>query len=130
MRMGTLVWFIGTGVFAIARLHAQTPDPVPTFSSAVDLVLVPVVVRDNQGHAVGTLRKEDFQLFDKGERQVISKFSIERPGDQLIVPRRAVETDAGGHPLPSAATTPVPGPNATRFVSWLFNDAHLSAGTA
>ena len=143
MRIGAVVWFCGVGVFAVARLHAQstatppstqsapesaTPDSVPTFSSGVNLVLVSVVVRDTQGRAVGTLRKEDFHLFDRGERQPISKFSIERPGDQLIVPPRAIETDAGGHPIPGAANTSAPGPIATRFVSWLFDDAHLSSG--
>lgn len=88
---------------------------------------MPVVVRDNKGRAVGALRKEDFQLLDKGERQVISKFSIERPADQLIAPPIAVETDAAGHPIP-VTRTPAPDPIATRFVTWLFDDAHLSSG--
>jgi hypothetical protein len=51
-------------------------DTPLSFSSSVNLVLVPVVVRDAQGHAIGTLKKEDFQLFDKGKLQTISKFSV------------------------------------------------------
>jgi len=130
-------------VFACIALKAQNPDTsastqnviestahdsAPTFSAGVNLVLVPVVARDNHGHAVGTLRKEDFQLFDKGKLQVVSKFSVERSEAGLIVPGTAVETDAKGHPMPKPARPPAAAPIATRFVAWLFDDTHLSFG--
>ena len=74
-----------------------TRDATPTFSTGVNLVLVPVVVRDKNGHAVGNLHKEDFQLFDKGKVQFISKFSIETPQAPLMVPDTSVQTDAEGN---------------------------------
>ena len=40
-------------------------DEAATFRTHVNLVMVPVVVRDKTGKAVGTLTKNDFQLFDK-----------------------------------------------------------------
>ncbi len=121
------------GVFACAVLHAQTPneitthDATPTFSTGVNLVLVPVVVRDGKGHAIGTLHKEDFQLFDKGKLQIISKFSVEMPGSPPIIRDTTVETDAAGKAVEAGKDKPAGSPVATRFVAWLFDDVHISA---
>ena len=61
------------------RLRAQTtlPDAPVSFKSEVNLVMVPVVVRDRKGNAIGGLSKEDFRLFD-GRRSRISAFSVQR----------------------------------------------------
>src|SRR6266478_1891564 len=55
-------------------------DLPATFRSSVNLVMVPVIVRDRQGRAIGTLRKDDFHLADKGKPQTISRFSVENRG--------------------------------------------------
>src|ERR1700728_414390 len=63
----------------------MTSHDVPaTFSTKVNLVMVPVVVRDANGKVIGTLRKEDFQLFDKGKPQVIARFAVEKAGEATI----------------------------------------------
>jgi VWFA-related protein len=98
-----------------------------TFSTGVNLVLAPVVVRDREGHAIGTLKKEDFQLFDKGKLQEISRFSIEKAEAPPTLPDTSVETDANGNPqakLAGAAAQPIAG----HFTIWLFDDLHLSFG--
>ena len=113
----------------VIAAHAQAPSPntaemtsrdaPATFSTKVNLVMVPVVVRDSKGKAVGTLQKEDFQLFDKGKPQVISKFSVEKAGETRI-PADVATDDAA---LENAAPK-TPSPIAQRFVVYLFDDVH------
>jgi VWFA-related protein len=98
-----------------------------TFSTGVNLVLVPVVVRDRGGHAIGTLKKEDFQLFDKGRLEEISKFSVERAEAPPALPDTSIETDANGNPQAKPAG-PAAQPIAGHFIMWLFDDIHLSFG--
>src|SRR5580698_247409 len=61
-----------------------THEEQATFRSRVDLVLIPVVIRDGKGKPVSGLKKEDFQLFDRGKPQTISRFSAEKAGGQGI----------------------------------------------
>ena len=99
-------------------------DAPATFSTKVNLVMVPVVVRDAQGKAIGTLQKEDFQLFDKGKPQVISRFSVEKAGEAVIPAEVATDEAARSRRL-KAAASPAP-PIAQRFVVYLFDDVHTS----
>ena len=104
---------------------SQKDTPV-TFSTAVNLVLVPVVVRDAQGHAIGTLKKEDFQLFDKGKPVTIAKFSVEKSEAPPKVPNTSIQTDADGNPVAKPGNAPAGQPVASHFNMWLFDDMHLS----
>lgn len=107
---------------------AQNPPEVSseatpvTFSSRVNLVSVPVVVRDRDGHAVGGLKQEDFRLLDKGKLQTITKFTVEQ------TEARAAESPG----LPAgktAAATAIPAPSKPalpdRYVAYLVDDVHL-----
>src|SRR5580692_10244507 len=67
-----------------AVTEMATHDEQATFKSRVDLVMIPVVVRDGHGKPVAGLKKEDFQLFDRGKPQNISRFSAEKAGSQNI----------------------------------------------
>ena len=101
----------------------STRDTPATFSTKVNLVMVPVVVRDGKGKAIGTLQKEDFQLFDKGKPQVISKFSVEKAGEVLIPAEVTTdETATNKSDQPEKAAAPI----AQRFVVYLFDDVHTS----
>jgi VWFA-related protein len=125
-----------TGVFltqaggqqAQTTAEMTSKDAPISFSTAVDLVLVPVVVRDAQGHAVGNLQKEDFQLFDRGKPQVITKFSIDKAETPPILPDTSLETDEDGNPRPKPPGTAAAEPLASHFIAWIFDDVHLSFG--
>jgi VWFA-related protein len=139
MRFRAALWLIlagsGCAILICAGPTPQTPataevtqrDTPFTFSTGVNLVLVPVVVRDRNGHAIGTLKKEDFQLFDKGKLQEISKFSVEKAEAPPILPDTAIETDATGNPQVKPAG-PAAQPIAGHFIMWLFDDIHLNFG--
>lgn len=94
-------------------------DEATTFKVNVRLVLVRVVVRDAQGHAVGNLRKEDFQLFDNRRPQVITLFSVEQPGTQIAREQKTTEVQAGENPPSNTPNVP------ERFIAYLFDDVHL-----
>jgi VWFA-related protein len=88
----------------------------------VNSVLVPVLVRDAQGHVVGDLKQEDFQLFDQDKPQVISGFTIER---RSAIENRQLPPEPGIAPIaPSTAPAP-PAAVPLRFIVFLFDDMHF-----
>ena len=109
--------------------EVATKEATATFSSKVNLVMVPVVVRDRSGHAVGTLKKEDFQLFDRGKPQVITRFQVEKEADRIkpvVIASDDVELpkSEGGELPPGAKTAVIP----SRFIAYVFDDLHLAVG--
>lgn len=99
-----------------SRVLAQ--DSTYTFKSNVNVVLVPVLVRDKQGRAIGNLKKEDFQVFDNDKPQLISGFTIQRRAGSEGVTNPALSTAIA----PSTPPPRVP----DRFIVFLFDDMHLS----
>jgi VWFA-related protein len=110
---------------AVSPVHevaqaAQDSQNTPTkIEVNVNRAVVPVVVRDRQGHIVGDLRKEDFQVFDNGKAVVVSGMTVEK---------REVTASAPASAAPSAPNVP---PQAAvlpkRVTVYLFDDLHLSA---
>lgn len=92
-------------------------DTPATFQTKVNLVMVPVVVRDREGRAVGNLRQEDFQLFDKGKPQAITKFSVEK-GGRAVGAASPAGSAQGEAPLPGLRMLP------DHYVAYVFDDLH------
>jgi VWFA-related protein len=107
------------------KQEVASRDAPTTFKVRVNLVLVRVVVRDQQGKVVSNLKKEDFQLFDSRKLQAISSFNVETPETRTASAVATSNPDAG---YSSSADTV--GGKATvlpqRFVSMVFDDVHLS----
>jgi VWFA-related protein len=101
----------------------ETKDAPVQFTSHVNLVPVTVVVRDSNGHAVGNLTKEDFRILDSGKPQVITRFSIEKPGTPVILEKESSELET--LPPPGAPSATPPTVIADHFVAYLFDDLHV-----
>lgn len=119
------------GLAAGCWLLAQTPqtpqqpaemaqkDEPALFQARVNLVAVPVVVRDRQGKAMGMLKQEDFQLFDRGKPQFIARFSTEKAGTRIIKPIVIESAD------PTLQGLEKPVEVADGFTAMVFDDVHI-----
>jgi len=145
-----MIWFFVSPTPALTQDGSpQTPTPSPvtqveskpnsaeiashdeptTFKVNVKLVVVRAVVRDSQGHTVGNLHQEDFQVFDKGKPQVITQFDAEQPGALTAKSRQTSNENSGDQPDGETASSTGNAPAAPeRFVAYLFDDVHLQFG--
>lgn len=116
------------------RLYGDPDQKVPetkaveepaTFHTRVNLVMVPVVVRDKHEKVIGTLKQEDFRLSDRGKPQEIIKFSVETPTRPPVYRTSSpVEEPPGGSAGTASEALPPPPPE--RFVAYLFDDIHTN----
>ena len=82
----------------------------------VELVVVPVVVRDSAGRVVDDLGKGDFRIYDNRKLQDITQFAVEKFEQEPSV-------QAGGTALPGKFVAP------GLFTALLFDDLHLDGET-
>jgi VWFA-related protein len=90
-------------------------------------VLVPVVVRDAQGRAVGNLKKEDFELFDKNKPQAIAALSIQQRAGAVTQEDAKAASSNAVPSAPAGTTSPLSPQPADRFIVYLVDDLHISA---
>jgi VWFA-related protein len=103
-----------------SQTEISQQDELATFQARVNLVMVPVVVRDAQGRTVGNLARADFRLFDKGKPQEISRFTVEKTSP----PATTLKPDAATVETPDR----LPPENLPdRYVGYLFDDVHTDA---
>ena len=121
-----LLPFAGT---AQERLSSASKETTPTLKVETTVVLVPVVVRDRDGNAVANLKRDDFQLFDKGKEREIRQFAVEQTGRNMAIDRSLSAPDAGTAEVESAVgTKAVPEAVPDRFVALVIDDLRIYRG--
>jgi VWFA-related protein len=120
--LSILVVVLTACVIVSAQQQAPSAQNSPTIKTNVNEVLVPVVVRDEQGHSVAGLTREDFRVFDDGKPQAINGFMVIRRSPEEPGKSASSSSSADG-----AAVVPGPTPPAKRFVVFLFDDLNLSS---
>lgn len=103
--------------------EVSSRDTAPTFKVRVNLVLVRVVVRDQQGKIVPNLHKEDFLLSDNRKPQTITAFSVETPESRAVATTTSADPNAPADPEAAKA---IAAALPQRFVSVVFDDQHLT----
>lgn len=95
---------------------------VTTFKASAKLVQVSVVLRDPRGHAVGSIQKDDFRLFDDRKPQAITSFSVERleKSGEKEISRQGVTPDQSGVSAVSRRTAGI----MEQDVAYIFDDIH------
>jgi VWFA-related protein len=104
---------------------ADVSAPRIAFRASGRMVLVSVVLRDAQGHAIGNLKQDNFQLFDEGKPQVITHFSLESAKVGTEKESKAAEASQG--PEATQPVTNTQPAEAERNTAYLFDDAHASS---
>lgn len=103
------------------------PSPALTFHVNVNAVLVPVVVRDDLGHVIGGLQRQDFEAFDDGQPRPLSGFLVEK----RAVPRKSEQSDQGSAAPAAAPSTSAAAPSTPalpdRVTVFVFDDLHLTS---
>ena len=100
-----------------------TRDSATSFKVRVNLVLLRVVVRDEHGQVIDSLKKEDFLLFDNRKPQTISTFNLETPNSHSV-PIVSISDHPGADAVEKAPSAAAGLPQ--RFVALLFDDLNLS----
>jgi len=121
-----VLFSVGLPLCAQDAAQQQPPDSGTVLQMHVNAVLVPVVVRDAQGHAVGDLKQGDFKVLDQGKPRAITGFTLQQAAGAVSAAQAAAPAAASAAQTGAAAAQP--SPPTERVVVFLFDDRHLNVG--
>lgn len=120
-------------LFSIAiitpSLLAQQTSPTPpknddqVIKISTDLIQVDVTVMDKDGKLVTDLKTEDFELFENGERQTISNFSVV---SRMVGGATAGDAGAGGQAGNTSDPAKITRGDVRRAMAFVVDDLTLS----
>ncbi len=119
MRSFRCVCFVVSAALAATSLAQDTEKP-PEFGRDVELVKVDIVVGNKAGDPVAGLKKEDFTIFDEGQRQDIASFDVVRLPEAPPAGKGALP------PRPRVATNVVPKRLPGRSFVVVFDNLHMT----
>jgi VWFA-related protein len=112
---------------SVAQQAGETQDKSSKLEVEINRVLVPVVVRDKQGQAVGDLKQEDFRVFDNNKPHSISGFTVEKHGVAESSTQASKESGAQPPAIASGVqASAAASPASRRYILFLFDDLHLN----
>src|SRR6266436_1454467 len=82
-------------IVSLAALNAELPlatlaqqsgsqPSAPAIRATTELVLVNVVARDKKGNLIRDLKREDFTVFEDGQKQQVSSFDFENIDEMTL----------------------------------------------
>ena len=112
--------------FAVAP-SGSVPAGGVTLHVEVPELLIPAVVRDKQGRAVGKLGQSDFTVFDQGKIRAITGFTVVKSAATGVAPSGAETGATAGPGVAGSGASATPASPQNRFILFLFDDRHLNS---
>ena len=98
-------WLLCVFLSPASLLIAQQLPPAGAIKTSVNLIQIPVLVRDHKGHSVANLRPADFTVYDNDKAKPIARF-------RYVSPESTAGHGSVGTVSPTEASTDI-APNGT-----------------
>jgi VWFA-related protein len=112
------------------RINTQPYHPGPALRSVRRLVQLEVVVRDRHGRAVPGFTKDDFSVFDVGNKRELTAFSVQTFTAVISAPAKSSNAPKDAAPEAASPSPPsqVESQANGRWIALFFDDINTASG--